>query len=42
MLQHRNRADMQAAYDSMWGLFPSMLSDANWLTMARRYAEKVL
>ncbi|MCP4187987.1 MAG: trimethylamine methyltransferase [Gammaproteobacteria bacterium] len=26
--------DMQAAYDSMWGLFPSMLSDANWLSMA--------
>ncbi len=25
--------DMQSAYDSMWGLFPSMLSGADWLTM---------
>ena len=26
--------DMQAAYDSMWGLFPSFLSGAHWITMA--------
>ncbi len=34
--------DMQAAYDSMWGLFPSMLSDANWLTMAGGMLEGAL
>ncbi len=34
--------DMQAAYDSMWGLFPSMLSDANWLTMAAGMLEGAL
>ena len=33
---------MQAAYDSMWGLFPSMLSDANWLTMAGGMLEGAL
>ncbi len=35
-------ADMQSAYDSMWGLFPSMLSDANWLTMAGGMLEGAL
>ncbi len=35
-------ADMQAGYDSMWGLFPSMLSDANWLTMAGGMLEGAL
>jgi len=34
--------DMQAAYDSMWGLFPAMLSDANWLTMAGGMLEGAL
>jgi len=34
--------DMQAAYDSMWGLFPSMLSDANWLTMGGGMLEGAL
>jgi len=34
--------DMQAAYDSMWGLFPSMLSDANWQTMAGGMLEGAL
>jgi trimethylamine--corrinoid protein Co-methyltransferase len=34
--------DMQSAYDSMWGLFPSMLSDANWLTMAGGMLEGAL
>lgn len=26
--------DIQAGYDSMWGMFPCFLSDANWLTMS--------
>ena len=34
--------DMQAAYDSMWGLFPSMLSDANWQTMGGGMLEGAL
>ncbi len=34
--------DMQAAYDSMWGLFPSMLSDANWMTMGGGMLEGAL
>jgi trimethylamine--corrinoid protein Co-methyltransferase len=34
--------DMQAGYDSMWGLFPSMLSDANWITMAGGMLEGAL
>jgi trimethylamine--corrinoid protein Co-methyltransferase len=34
--------DMQAAYDSMWGLFPSMLSGADWLTMAGGMLEGAL
>ena len=34
--------DMQSAYDSMWGLFPSMLSDANWLTMGGGMLEGAL
>ncbi len=34
--------DMQAAYDSMWGLFPAMLSGADWLTMAGGMLEGAL
>lgn len=34
--------DMQAAYDSMWGLFPSMLSGADWLTMGGGMLEGAL
>jgi len=34
--------DMQSGYDSMWGLFPCMLSDANWLTMAGGMLEGAL
>ncbi len=26
--------DIQAGYDSMWGMFPCFLSDSNWLTMS--------
>ena len=26
--------DIQAGYDSMWGMFPCFLSDANWITMS--------
>ncbi len=26
--------DIMAGYDSMWGMFPCFLSDANWLTMS--------
>jgi trimethylamine--corrinoid protein Co-methyltransferase len=33
---------LQAAYDSMWGLFPSMLSGADWLTMAGGMLEGAL
>ena len=34
--------DMQAGYDSMWGLFPAMLSDSNWITMAGGFLEGAL
>ena len=34
--------DMQAAYDSMWGLFPAMLSGADWLTMGGGMLEGAL
>ena len=34
--------DMQSAYDSMWGLFPSMLSGADWLTMGGGMLEGAL
>ena len=34
--------DMQAGYDSMWGMFPSFLSDANWITMAGGMLEGAL
>jgi trimethylamine--corrinoid protein Co-methyltransferase len=34
--------DMQAAYDSMWGLFPSFLAGANWITMAGGMIEGTL
>ena len=34
--------DMQAAYDSMWGLFPSMLSGADWQTMGGGMLEGAL
>ena len=35
-------ADMQAAYDSMWGLFPSFLAGAQWITMAGGMMEGTL
>ena len=35
-------ADMQAAYDSMWGLFPSFLAGAQWVTMAGGMMEGTL
>ena len=35
-------ADMQAAYDSMWGLFPAMLCGADWLTMGGGMLEGAL
>ena len=35
-------ADMQAGYDSMWGLFPSFLSGAHWITMAGGMMEGTL
>ena len=34
--------DMQAGYDSMWGLFPSFLSGAHWITMAGGMIEGTL
>ncbi len=34
--------DLQAAYDSMWGLFPAMLSGADWLTMGGGMLEGAL
>ncbi len=34
--------DMQAAYDSMWGLFPSFLAGAQWITMAGGMVEGTL
>jgi trimethylamine--corrinoid protein Co-methyltransferase len=34
--------DMQSAYDSMWGLFPAMLSGADWLTMGGGMLEGAL
>ena len=33
---------MQAGYDSMWGLFPSFLSGAHWITMAGGMIEGTL
>ena len=35
-------ADMQAGYDSMWGLFPSFLAGAQWITMAGGMMEGTL
>ena len=35
-------ADMQGAYDSMWGLFPSFLCGAQWITMAGGMMEGTL
>lgn len=34
--------DMQAGFDSMWGLFPSFLSGAHWITMAGGMIEGTL
>ena len=34
--------DMQAGYDSMWGLFPAMLSNSDWITMAGGMQEGAL
>jgi len=34
--------DMQAGYDSMWGLFPSFLCGAHWITMAGGMLEGTL
>ncbi len=34
--------DMQAGFDSMWGLFPSFLAGANWITMAGGMIEGTL
>ncbi|MBO68892.1 MAG: trimethylamine methyltransferase [Acidiferrobacteraceae bacterium] len=34
--------DMQAGFDSMWGLFPSFLSGAQWITMAGGIMEGTL
>ena len=34
--------DLQAAYDSMWGLFPSFLAGAQWITMAGGMIEGTL
>jgi trimethylamine--corrinoid protein Co-methyltransferase len=34
--------DMQAGFDSMWGLFPSFLCGANWITMAGGMIEGTL
>ena len=34
--------DMQAGYDSMWGLFPSFLAGAHWITMAGGMMEGTL
>ncbi len=34
--------DLQAGTDSMWGLMPAMLSDANWITMAGGLLEGAL
>ena len=34
--------DMQAGYDSMWGLFPAMLSGSDWITMAGGMQEGAL
>jgi trimethylamine--corrinoid protein Co-methyltransferase len=34
--------DLQAGYDSMWGLFPSFLAGAHWLTMAGGMIEGTL
>ena len=33
---------MQAGYDSMWGLFPSFMSGAHWITMAGGMIEGTL
>ena len=35
-------ADIYAGYDSMWGLFPSFLSGAQWITMAGGMIEGTL
>jgi trimethylamine--corrinoid protein Co-methyltransferase len=35
-------ADMQAAYDSMWGLFPAFLAGAQWISMAGGMMEGTL
>ena len=35
-------ADMQASYSSMWGLFPSFLAGAQWITMAGGMMEGTL
>ncbi len=34
--------DMQAGFDSMWGLFPSFLAGAHWITMAGGMIEGTL
>ena len=34
--------DIQAGYDSMWGMFPCFLSDANWITMSGGMIEGAL
>ena len=34
--------DMQAGFDSMWGLFPSFLTGAQWITMAGGMMEGTL
>ena len=34
--------DMQAGYDSMWGLFPAMLSGSDWITMGGGMQEGTL
>lgn len=34
--------DMQAGFDSMWGLFPSFLCGGNWITMAGGMVEGTL
>lgn len=34
--------DLQAGYDSMWGLFPAMLSGSDWITMAGGMQEGAL
>ena len=35
-------ADMQAGFDSMWGLFPSFLCGAHWITMGGGMMEGTL